>query len=678
MSTRQYIGARYVPKFYDYNGSPNWRSGVEYESLTIVTRNGNSYTSKKPVPSDIGEPENNPEYWVATGMYNEQLEEYRRLVEDYKEEVTPFLEEGGINEFNLADGCVTFEKLNETVAEVIFMPVSYTTDLLNSDGDCTVIRSLKSGKTVMIDSGASRCYSGILSELNKRNITHIDYFILTHYHDDHFDNVPTLVRDNFIDSETIAYLPRYDGTETVSENFNRDKIITPNNTTTLNVDDVRITFFNCSSEDYAYYDSQGISDQNNRSVCNYVTVGGCTILFTGDIHRQAQNYLCESGRIKHCEILKVPHHGNDIENSTSFFLQCSPRYGVVSSNIYKYQIGASAASSDALVGVATAGGETYCCGNGAIVCGFRMNDYTLISNGVPVREYKPTNYTLFVDSTYTAVESDGSQTKPFKSLKEAIAFASKANVLGIIIKARSSYTSEEEIFISSCRPFLTIDGFTIKSLNVKNSRFSFINGGITGGASCVNTDACIGELNNVTITEGNTTGTGGTGRALRFYRSIVEITGCTISNKSFAICGYWGSSIDVYNTSGTGNDVVLLANGCHIYTNALNFPDQLMYSNDKNFISGSYNSYDRMIMTYDGGTVNHTIDLSDNAKYSRRLLLLSVQGGGLYMITRWGGSAVLNVINKSQYDVTVSVTDLTLNISSATLESIVFSLQYLN
>lgn len=81
MATRQYIGARYVPKFYDYNGSSNWRAGVEYENLTIVTRNGNSYTSKKPVPSNIGEPENNPEYWVSTGIYNEQVESYRQITQ---------------------------------------------------------------------------------------------------------------------------------------------------------------------------------------------------------------------------------------------------------------------------------------------------------------------------------------------------------------------------------------------------------------------------------------------------------------------------------------------------------------------------------------------------------------------------------------------------------------------
>ena len=74
---RQYIGARYVPKFFE-NPNTNdstWLAGVAYEPLTIVTLAGNSYTSKKPVPAGIGAPNANPTYWVSTGIYNEQLQE---------------------------------------------------------------------------------------------------------------------------------------------------------------------------------------------------------------------------------------------------------------------------------------------------------------------------------------------------------------------------------------------------------------------------------------------------------------------------------------------------------------------------------------------------------------------------------------------------------------------------
>ena len=88
MATRQYVGARYVPKFYDYNGSSNWRSGTEYEALTIVTLNGNSYTSKIPVPSSVGSPDQNPDYWVATGLYNQQVEAYRQLTLAVADRVT--------------------------------------------------------------------------------------------------------------------------------------------------------------------------------------------------------------------------------------------------------------------------------------------------------------------------------------------------------------------------------------------------------------------------------------------------------------------------------------------------------------------------------------------------------------------------------------------------------------
>lgn len=73
---RQYVGARYVPKFFSgVNGSTEWVQGVQYEPLTIVTFLGNSYTSKKPVPTNVGNPAQNPLYWANTGNYNAQIAE---------------------------------------------------------------------------------------------------------------------------------------------------------------------------------------------------------------------------------------------------------------------------------------------------------------------------------------------------------------------------------------------------------------------------------------------------------------------------------------------------------------------------------------------------------------------------------------------------------------------------
>ena len=91
--TRQYIGARYVPKFFEGEGGSNtWAgSSVAYEALTVVTYLNNSYTSKKPVPAGVDI--SNTEYWVLTGAYNAQVEEYRSTVESYKESVDEYKED---------------------------------------------------------------------------------------------------------------------------------------------------------------------------------------------------------------------------------------------------------------------------------------------------------------------------------------------------------------------------------------------------------------------------------------------------------------------------------------------------------------------------------------------------------------------------------------------------------
>lgn len=86
MAVTQYIGARYVPRFYENSqGTAEWRSGVLYEPLTIVTYNGNSYTSKLPVPANIGNPSDNPTYWAATGIFNQQVEALQNSVNDLSE-----------------------------------------------------------------------------------------------------------------------------------------------------------------------------------------------------------------------------------------------------------------------------------------------------------------------------------------------------------------------------------------------------------------------------------------------------------------------------------------------------------------------------------------------------------------------------------------------------------------
>lgn len=75
MAVTQYIGARYVPIFAD---PAEWSNAKQYEPLTVVLHEGNSYTSRQFVP--VGVDINNTAYWAETGNYNAQVEAYRQEV----------------------------------------------------------------------------------------------------------------------------------------------------------------------------------------------------------------------------------------------------------------------------------------------------------------------------------------------------------------------------------------------------------------------------------------------------------------------------------------------------------------------------------------------------------------------------------------------------------------------
>ena len=87
MAIREYIGARYVPIFGRKDEETiEWDNSAAYEPLTIVTYQGNSYTSRQYVPAGIDI--DNEQYWALTGNYNAQIEQYRREVQAFDSRIT--------------------------------------------------------------------------------------------------------------------------------------------------------------------------------------------------------------------------------------------------------------------------------------------------------------------------------------------------------------------------------------------------------------------------------------------------------------------------------------------------------------------------------------------------------------------------------------------------------------
>lgn len=107
----QYIGARYVPLFAE---PLDWDIEREYEPMTIVLHQGNSFTSRQFVPKGIDI--SNSSFWAKTGNYNAQIEQYRKEVQALSEkmnELEPEIRNTKLKEQPLAISTAT--NINSTI-----------------------------------------------------------------------------------------------------------------------------------------------------------------------------------------------------------------------------------------------------------------------------------------------------------------------------------------------------------------------------------------------------------------------------------------------------------------------------------------------------------------------------------------------------------------------------------
>ncbi|MFH1858505.1 MAG: DNA internalization-related competence protein ComEC/Rec2 [Candidatus Omnitrophota bacterium] len=72
-------------------------------------------------------------------------------------------------------------------------------------------------------------------------------------------------------------------------------------------------------------------DDNNNGVVLRLTHGTVRILFMADLQEEGIAHLLESGQDLHADILKMPHHGGDMDNVMAPFLEAvSPQVAVIS------------------------------------------------------------------------------------------------------------------------------------------------------------------------------------------------------------------------------------------------------------------------------------------------------------------------------------------------------------
>ena len=182
---RQYIGARYVPTYYENSLDPTsseWEANVNYDPLTIVSLpNMHSYQSKKFVPSTIGTPASNPEYWYDQGYANAYYQALQDQIDDMNDGTVAgslqnqidVMKDGDVsgslqNQIDTISNSVSdkadkeeVEKLskNWSSKKVLFVGDSYGTASGNFFSICSTILNLSNAENLAV-SGAGLIVSG--------------------------------------------------------------------------------------------------------------------------------------------------------------------------------------------------------------------------------------------------------------------------------------------------------------------------------------------------------------------------------------------------------------------------------------------------------------------------------------------------------------------------------------
>lgn len=209
-------------------------------------------------------------------------------------------------------------------------------------GDCNLIKY--HGKNILIDSHHVDLWSNVKAMLDDNEATHIDYFILTHYHTDHQGNIKNLVNNGYIDANTVIYMSAkvsnygswYSGNIAEYTGFLEGKGLAysiPQEGENLLIENkLKFTFMNCDKDILDAY--ANTSDGNTCSTVVLIEFGNTKALYTGDADNQVYKRLYDLG-FPNCSVnlYKMTHHGINESVYVPFIMALSPSYAVQPSGI---------------------------------------------------------------------------------------------------------------------------------------------------------------------------------------------------------------------------------------------------------------------------------------------------------------------------------------------------------
>lgn len=200
--------------------------------------------------------------------------------------------------------------LNNDKLNIIFFYVG--------QADCTLIKL--NDDVILIDAGNNNDGKNVVSFLQEKGITQIDYLIGTHADEDHIGGIDDVINSMDIGTFLIPTIGENGTDYKNAVEMAKEKNIQIKHPTRGDI----FYFENAQFEVMSAMEEEGTSDNNSSLVIEF-TYNNTTYLFMGDAETEVEN----SRSWNKVNVLKVGHHGSNSSSSTKFLEQVKPEYSII-------------------------------------------------------------------------------------------------------------------------------------------------------------------------------------------------------------------------------------------------------------------------------------------------------------------------------------------------------------
>ena len=198
-------------------------------------------------------------------------------------------------------------------------------------GDLALIQT-PNNETILIDTGPpekgmNSFPRSALPYLQQNGIKSIDHVLITHAHNDHYGGISSVFENvevkNLIVTDEFQNRKIWNSIAAEVE-IEECSVFTVLDTIHICFDEIK---FKIIHPDKSYKDN----NINNLSIVVRLDYGDISVLFTGDLEHEGEDYLMSNyPEFLDCDVLKVGHHGSKTASSPAFIKAVDPQYAIIS------------------------------------------------------------------------------------------------------------------------------------------------------------------------------------------------------------------------------------------------------------------------------------------------------------------------------------------------------------